>query len=675
MLHRLRAFLTSRRLLITLTVIVGVLGVGYLAFSTMIFNPLEDPLEDTASIVPRDVEYFFRWQDAGANFAAFPEPEVWGSLKGTEAYKELEETGGLDRWAERTGLGGVFGQLGEMSASVPAGLSLKSDFLREVAFAGKGEPSIGANFDGVLMLRVSFKVKAGVAMLNFDFVRDKLPEDLGIVAEDNNYYRLPGFFEGKDAWLTRSRDVVLLASSAEWLDKAADLQLQGGQDSLAFASVFHDNVTAFLAEADKPVEVFLRWESLRDVMPSFPPRGEDNGFLTRAFSAFFTTDLLRNASGYWLAGKRFQVRLSGDVDTTKAASDFQRDWLESSSVSKNRIREFAGLVPSESFFFTALAGRPHEVLIELHGAMDSETRRLLDELATGTGRYNGMVDLLRNLAAHFQPGIFVVARRNDYPEKTGDNAIEHDDTPVPAVAILARATGKSSYNELQQMIARDMSKLVGGEVRQWNLPLSGGAQGKSFSSPAIPGTGEIILADIPALDAVMICNHWDLATQVSKLSMTSSAGDRAKEKLSSTDAFKSAEDSIEGGASVFVWLEPSEAQHWFDGVADDVAISRFRDLMDQKYRDQRPQIESRLKQEMFGTDGRLSAQDQRKLDNAVDEELGKMDAGERAQRVPAFRTEFREGLLPLQWLDWVSITLKADRRDASITLDGELELD
>ena len=122
-------------------------------------------------------------------------------------------------------------------------------------------------------------------------------------------------------------------------------------------------------------------------------------------------------------------------------------------------------------------------------------------------------------------------------------------------------------------------------------------------------------------------------------------------------------------------MEPSEAEYWLDGVASDVAVRRFRDLMDQKYASQRPQIERRLKQEMFGTDGRLSAADQRKLDDAVDEELGKMDADERAQQVPAFRTEFREGLLPMQWLDWVAITLKADRRDASITLDGELELD
>lgn len=672
MLHRLRAFLTSRKLLIVLTVLVGIVGVVYLAFASFIFDPFEDSLEDTASIVPRDVEYFFRWQDAGASFASFPEPAVWGDLKSTDVYKQMEAGGGLDLWEERTGLGGLFSQLGEMSAAVPAGLSLKSDFLREVAFAGNGEPSLGANFDGMLMLRVSFKVKAGVAMLNFDFVRDKLPAEVGIVKE-GDYYRLPGFFEGKDAYLTRSHDIVLLASSAEWLDKAQDLQLRKGEDSLAFASVFHDNVTAFLGEADQPVEVFMRWDKLSGVMPGFPPKSGEQGFVSRVFSAFFTTDLLRIASGYWLPGKRFQVRLSGDVDSSRTTSDFQKNWLESSAVSVNRIREFAGIVPAESFFFSGFAGRTDEVLIEIESALDAETRRLLDEIATGTGRYNGMVDLLRAVSVHFQPGIFVAMRRNDYPEKAEENQIEHDDTPVPAIAILARATSRSTYEDLQSMLARDMQRLVGGEVRQWVLPLSGGANGKSFSSPAIPGTGEIVLAEVPALNAVLISNHWDYATEISKLSMLSV--DSQKQKLSSSDAFRSSLDSLDAGANLFVWLEPSEAQPWLELVAEDFAVARFRDAMDQKYASERPAIERRLKQEMFNTDGRLNADQQRQLDNAVDAALEELDSSERGRLVPAYRDEFLQGLLPAQWMDWMALSLKADRRKAAIVLDGALQLD
>ena len=253
------------------------------------------------------------------------------------------------------------------------------------------------------MLRVSFKVKAGVAMLNFDFVRDKLPEDLGIVKE-GDYYRLPGFFEGKDAYLTRNHDIVLLASSAEWLEKANELELKKGEDSLALASVFHDNVTAFWAKAISRSKCSCVGSDCAKRCRAFRRRRWTLGSLPALFRRSSPPTCCALHRAYWLPGKRFQVRLSGDVDSSRATSEFQKEWLESSSVSVNRIREFAGIVPSDSFFFSAFAGRTDEVLIEIQGALDSETRRLLDEIATGTGRYNGMVDLLRALSVHFPAG-------------------------------------------------------------------------------------------------------------------------------------------------------------------------------------------------------------------------------------------------------------------------------
>jgi len=174
---------------------------------------------------------------------------------------------------------------------------------------------------------------------------------------------------------------------------------------------------------------------------------------------------------------------------------------------------------------------------------------------------------------------------------------------------------------------------------------------------------------------VMICNHWDYATEISKLSMLSTAGDRRGEKLSSSAAFRSAAESIDSGVSLFAWLEPSEARPWLDLVAEDVAIARFRDSMDAKYAAERPGIESRLKQQLFQTDGRLNSDQQSQLDDAVDAALEELDADERVRMVPAYRDEFNQGFLPLQWLDWASLMLKVNRRKASIVLDGALELD
>ena len=195
-----------------------------------------------------------------------------------------------------------------------------------------------------------------------------------------------------------------------------------------------------------------------------------------------------------------------------------------------------------------------------------------------------------------------------------------------------------------------------------NFPLQAGMDDESYASIFKPVVTKVMESFQPG--AVVLCCGAD-----------SIAGDPRKEKLSSTDKFRSAMDSIEAGVSLFVWMEPSEARPWLDKVAEDYAVARFRDSMDQKYAAERPGIESRLKQQLFNTDGRLSADQQRQLDNAVDQALEELDADERARQVPAFREEFQQGLLPLQWLDWASLMLKANRRKASIVVDGALRLD
>lgn len=674
MLERIRDFFTSRRFVIALTVLVGIVGVIYLLFITLIFDPFEEDLGDTAAIVPREVEYFVRWQGAGSNFSSFPEPTFWSDVEKSAVYRELDSSGGLAELDEATGIGSTVANLRAQVENVPATLSLTDDLLREFAIAGKGELGLGRNFDGILMLRVSFKVKAGLAFLGFDFVREKLPADLGIVKE-GDFYRLPGFFDGKDAYLGRLNDVMLLASSMEWLNKASDLKVRGGEDSLALASVFHDKVTAYLSENDEPVEVFLRWERLRSHLPHWPPTSGDESFLTRAAGKFFDTDMMRFAAGYFLPGDRFEVRLDGDLDATKAKSDFQRDWIESQPVSINRIKEFGGMVPQDSFFFASMAGRPDDVMLEIYGSMDQELRRLMDEIASGTGNYNGMVDLLRTLGLYVQPGIFITMGRNDYPEKTGDAKIEHDDAPIPAIALIAKEASSSAYDDLLKLMQRDMRRLVEGGVRQWDLTLHGGASGKSFSSPVIPGTGEIILVHIPNKKAIVLCNHWDYATEIVQAAMASDTGDNARLKLSKRDGFRSALTSVKNGASMFVYIDPSEAWQWIDKLAADVALGQFKDYMDQRYASERPAISKRLSQEMFGTDGRLPAADQRKLDDAVDTELLKLGESEREGRVREHKIDFMNGVLPLKWFDWISVGLRTKRKEASVVLSGGLDLE
>ncbi|MHC4380582.1 MAG: hypothetical protein ACYSU1_05780, partial [Planctomycetota bacterium] len=87
-LDRLREFLRSRRFVWILTIAFAVVLFLYMLFVTLIFNPFEASLKDTATIVPSRVDYFVRWRDAGDKFGTFPEPKVWAAVESSSSYGE-----------------------------------------------------------------------------------------------------------------------------------------------------------------------------------------------------------------------------------------------------------------------------------------------------------------------------------------------------------------------------------------------------------------------------------------------------------------------------------------------------------------------------------------------------------------------------------------------------------
>ena len=248
-LHRLREFLTSRRFAWILLGLVVALVLLYFLFATLFFNPFEDDLGDTAAIVPAEVDWFVRWQSAGAQMGEFPEPAVWDVVRGAPAYAEARDSGALERLGASTGVVGAINALRGVERYMPAGVSLKDDFLREIAVAGNGAMRFDRSFAGVVMLRCSFKVKAGLAFLGFGFVRNRLPESLQIESLGDGVYKIPQFepFGFQDAFLMRINDVLMLASRRELLTSARALKARSGQESLAQASIFHDHVSAWLA--------------------------------------------------------------------------------------------------------------------------------------------------------------------------------------------------------------------------------------------------------------------------------------------------------------------------------------------------------------------------------------------------------------------------------------------
>lgn len=676
--ERLREFLSSRRFLWIVTSLFALVLVLYFLFVTFFFNPFEDPLADSAEIVPREAEYFIRWRGAGERFDAFPVPKVWRDFEGSPLHAEMEAAGLLAEWDQAYGISALVERLGGTQATLPVGLSLEGDLLQEVALTGKGQPTLDASFDGMLMLRVSFKIKAGVSLLGYDFMRSKLPEQLGIEDLGDDTFRLPQFapFGFQDAYLSRIRDVVLLASSKQWIDQARLLDLQAGENSLARASVFHDNVEAYLTAGDQPVEVFMRWDPMRQRFGRWPDP-KPGEVVTLALSTFFNTDLLRYVAGYWKPGALFEGRFSGEIDRS-LLTPFQRGWAESSSLSEKTLAEFGGLVPADSFLFVGVAGNPGSVLRELSVVIPEDLRQLIDESLISSGQYQGLAHLLGDISESFQNGLYLGMRRDDYPDM-GPLEVEHDDRPAPLFVVIGRPKNEAAYQELEEFFRSKISLMFSGQGAPVveSVPVGGGENAISFSTPLIPGTGEIVMhrLTVGRRQYVLISNSFKYLRHVENTAFLADSDPRAaSSRLSQLDGFRRSSGLLHRGANLFIYFDPDEAKEWSDKFAVEVARQLFRDQTDQLAARWRPDEERKQRDFLFPGMSALTQAQLDQLRTAVDAALLERLEPEWANRQGALIQRAQRAFLPAQALDWFSVSLELSLRAASLIVAGALDL-
>ena len=670
LLERLRELLVSRRFQWILTIALGVLVVLYLLFVSLFFNPFEEKLADTATIVPEDVDYFVRWRGAGGQFSGFPRLAMWSDVEAAPAWDEIDRSGAADKLAASTGLATLLAHLEGFRAYLPAGLSLEDDFLGEVVVAGKGQLAFDSRFDGVLMLRGSFKVRAGLAMLDWGFVRDKLPASVQVEDVGDGVYKLPQFelFGFRDAYLSRVKDVVVLASSQDYLTRARELDGRSGQESLAQASVFRDNVTAYVDSSAQPIEAFFRWGPLSQQIGTWPAP-DATGFVSRLIGRFFDTSVMRFASGYVELDDAFTLRVSGDMDTS-AASQFKNEWLRGDVVPAGRIREFASITPSSNFFLGVLAGDPGKVLQEAYVLMAADLRQTLDEAVQDSGRYQGMGHLLTEIGALLRPGVGMTLRRNDYPPAENDPA--HDDAPVPLWAVYGKVRDPAKLDEVRAFFEANWRRFTGGNDDSiQNLRLPSRLEMKSFVSKVVPGTGEIVTVYIPVLETVVVSNSYRLVNDIINTAFPESAR-VPPTPLRDLDGFERTLDAASNGAHMLMWLDPSSARHWLEAWTSGEAERRFQLERESYWRQQRPQEEARLRQELFPGRAALSPQEENQLRDAVDQALLRADNTANS-RLPALSEEVRQAWLPMHALDWVSATFRVSRRTASLHVQAQVD--
>lgn len=663
-------FLTRTRLRTLLTAAAAVLVVLYLLFASLVFNPLEAEFGELATVVPINSDFLVRWEGASERLADFPRLAIWDDLEETRTIGDLEASGDLARWDDRLGVSRVAAEFERVAAGLP--LDIEADLLgREVAIAGKWLG--GGRSDWVAFARVSWKVKAGVSLLGYDFVQSRVKKNLPLEELADGRYRLVGMLQGRDVFLTRINDLLLVATKAELLDEVETLDLRSGEGSLGLSANFHDHVTAHLAPGDRPVELYFRWGGMADLIGEWPSP-EASGFTTRLARRFFHTGLLNFVSGFWLPGERFLMRLHAGADL-REATGFQRYWFDSRALEHTQLRRIAGMVPASSFAYGAVAGTPDRLLLEMVATLDPALRRLIDEAVISTGSYQGMVDIIDSNADALAANAYFSLHSNNY-EVSENMAVAHDDAPVPLFAAMFTVRNRSKLDALVDWMQVHYRAFGTAEspLKPEKVTLAGGAVAFAFSTPAIPGTGEIVLVRLK--DTFIVGNsHAYVSDVVSTAFTQESSKDGERRKLSAQTKFRESLKRLDRGAHAYLFAEPGKASDWLDQLSAGVALLEFETSMEAAYSKERPAVEQRQRQALFDGRRSLSAIEQQQLRRSVDEALRDRTRALRQEQIPAAQVAVRRKLALSELLDHVFVGLRLSRKTADFVAGGGLAID
>ena len=504
---RVRKLLKTTGIVLLVAVVLALLAVA-----AFLYNPFEGTLADMRDIVPRDVDYFVRKTDLAQDFAEFPEPRFWESLAGSGGYRQMRNGPAL-RSIERAGIDErTIEQLRDGLRQLRDGTGGFLDLLRdgigrEVVVAGKLEPPRLENAQWLVCTRVTWRAKLALGLARYGFVQERVRQR-GTVLRSEGGLLIAEPAGGKPVYVARSRDCVMVGNERTLVERS--LALADGtlkDEAFGASSDYRDGVEKRLREwsettgMNRPnaVEFYLRPDQLYPLVSwddNWPNAANPQSMNERVLAAFLNLQGWRFLTGALVFDGQGQGELTllARVDLNRNLhTAFQGRFFQTEAQSRQEwLEPFLSMVPINACAAAALRTPAGEFLKEMHRALGTAEKELLDEGLRKTGKYTRAEELIDRIQDSLLPRTGFVFRKNtpDADEKV----VVANPSPIPQIAWVfwvRDEAAKKPLTDLGNLLSqyRDGFKLKAFEM-PLNLAGRGGDQVLSFLNPQIPGTGE-----------------------------------------------------------------------------------------------------------------------------------------------------------------------------------------
>ncbi len=643
---------------------------GYFAFATFLFNPFESAYAyDISTMVPREVDFFVGKTRLSRLFERFPRLALADSLEKQGAWMRFERTEDYRRLSSTLGLPAIQAQMQNISDQLSGMDPLALFGGREVAVAGMLRGPGAEQVDFAIYGRANWKAKLAVEALRYPVLLNLVPavkQQQLESTETGGIIELRGPNLPRPLYLTRIRDVLVVASNVELAKQVNELTARSGQDSFGQSALHSDRIENIPRNADKDeFEVFVDWRKFAQVqrIGGRWPDPDAQDFLPKFASKLFQLGTLRNLSGVVGFDRGLSVRMAGDL-SRELMTTAQNHLYRTRGIDRREVvREMARMTPAACTLMAYLQMDLGDLMREALAACEPALKSNFEDLLRNTGQYASVDKLVAELEALFDDRVGIILRDFDFPWRADDPP--HNDIVVPAWAVVLWHNGneasRAKLKSFHDMINRN-PKLFGiegpnGERGVFTNLLAGGYEISEYWSPLVDGTGHIGTW----IDGshFIVSNSYQFLRE---LSAVYSQGIPAR--LGESKEFLRLNETALEQANIVLWMQPRNLAVHLEKFADEQARDTILSKVD--WASERARQEELILREKFpgSVRGKISPEMQNQLNELVNAKLDESEQRLLTEEVPKARAilggridalRLCEGFLAMAALDPKSI--------------------